>query len=237
MHHFDLEQQYWTTGFVDGRSKLHLHKSGTRPWNAWMLCMCPNGKHVSPPPDFEYTFDTDGNPRELPEGLCTTCPLFAGQLLRSLQKEPFRWYKKWTKKGFQKENIGSVVMIAMRWFVEQGVMTWEHRYDTNSGRKALALWCVETGAPYVETVHIMGDTEDVWRTNYQPGLPASGHTIREQSQDPLLATAALKRFRSFCGRDPPPEPLPEGMTADQRHMQLISEHLGIGRKTIQLYKK
>ncbi len=237
-HFFDDEQDFCTTAFVDGRSKLHLHQSGTRPWNAWVICFCPNHEHVPPPPGFEWEFDDDGNPAQIPEGICTNCPLFGAQLLRRLQPNaPFRWYKKWTQKRFQRENHGSVFVLAMRWFVQQGVMTWENPFDTNSGRKALALWCDELNVLYHESVEIMSDTEDVWRQSYQPNLPPSGYKPREQSQDYLKATAALRRFRTFLGRDPPPEPLPPGMTPTQKHLQMLSEAAGIAHKTRKLYEK
>ena len=42
-HFFDEQRRFFTTAYVDGRSKLPLHKNGTRPWNAWHLCMCPGG--------------------------------------------------------------------------------------------------------------------------------------------------------------------------------------------------
>ena len=235
-HHFDVANKAWSTSYVGGRSKLPLHKSGTRAWRAWRKCICPNNEHVSPPEDFEYTFDADGNPLEFPDGLCTTCPLFAGQLLKSLQEDHFRCYKKWTKKRFQKENHGTPVMVAMRWFVHQGVMTWENPFHTNSGRKSLALWCQEVGADYLESVHVSGDLEDVWRKSYQPLLPPCGVEIREQSLDVQVATAALARLRGFFGRDPAPEPLPEGLTARDKTLLLISDRLGIREQSLALYK-
>ena len=84
-------------------------------------------------------------------------------------------------------------------------------------------------------MHISGDTEDVWRKNYALHLEPSGYTVREQSPDFLIATSALRKLRTFIGREPEPEPLPAGMSRIERHLQLVSERLGFGEDTRQLY--
>ena len=236
-HYFDEQKRFFTTAYVDGRSKLPLHKNGTRPWNAWHLCMCPGAVHVSPPEGFEYTFDAAGNPHELPANVCTTCPVFAGEVISRLQEASgtFRHYKKWTLKRFQKQNHGNIVALARRWLVYQGVMTAEDPFCSNSGRKCLAGWTNHVGAGYAQSVHISGDTEDVWRENYALNLEPCGYKVRQQSTDYLIATAALRKLRKFLGREAPPEPLPPGMTRGERHMQMISECFGIGQETRQLY--
>jgi len=225
----------WFTEFVDGRAKLPLEKSGTRPWRAWRICLCPKGKHVPPPPDFECSFNDEGNSSADLSGICTTCPLFIGQLLDRMQRFqewPLRCYRKayvGTKrmqKGrtiFGKKNFGPVQDMVKNFFRFQGVPL----VSSNSGRKCLAGWASKTRAPYRELLHIMGDLEKVWRANYQPDLPVSGgYDVRKQSTNPAIATAALRRFRKLCGRAPPPEPPPPGLDKTGQVVFMLCKQLG-----------
>ena len=236
-HSFDPEHKCWSTGYLGGRSKLAMQKAGTRPWRAWAICLCPGNLHQPPPEDVEYTFDADGNP-SVELNLCTTCPLFAGQLLRRLMPTNFRRYRKWTKEGrFGTSDHGDIVKLSMEWLVHQGVMDPAHPFDSNSGRKAHAHLCQEVDARYHESMHVHGDLEDVFRTHYQPGLPPSGgYKVREQSLDPQVATAALVKFRGFFGRDPVPEPLPPGLTPDSKVLLMLAQNAGLMTKALEVYR-
>jgi len=56
-------------------------------------------------------------------------------------------------------------------------------------------------APYDEGFQIHGDLYDVWQV-YQPTLKASKYAIRIQSDDPFIATAALRRIQILFKRGP-----------------------------------
>ena len=45
---------------------------------------------------------------------------------------------------------------AVDWMMSQGLP----RFDTNSGRKALAKWCKMLHIPYRQSVHIHGDVQE-----------------------------------------------------------------------------
>ena len=223
-------EDWWFTGFVDGRAKLPLEKNGTRPWSAWRICLCKGGKHVPPPVNFEYSFRDDGNSTMSLDGLTTTCPVFAGQTLKRLQDHldlPFRCYRKpligrqrWKRaRGlFGESNIDKVVEEVKKWFAFQGV----EPVSSNAGRKCAALWFSRAEAPYPEILLIIGDLERVWRANYQPDLPPSGgYDGRKQSMAPHIATAAIRRFRKLCKRNPPPVPPPQGLTEKRDQVFLM----------------
>ncbi len=222
----------WSTALCDGRSKLPLEKSGTRPWNAFRVCLCPNGRHVPPDPGLCFQFDDSGNL----ENTCkytTTCPVFCGELLKQFQEadgcEDFYPYrkplldKKRLKKGrslLGTSNISNIEKEAIAWLLFQGV----EPVSSNSGRKCLAAWLSITKCPYHESVQIHGDLESVWRANYQPDLPPDGFKGREQSRSLVVLTAALRRFQNLCGRSPPPEPPP--MTKTDQILKLICNNMG-----------
>ena len=241
-HWFDVKNRCWSTSFVDGRSKLALQKAGTRPWRAWRICLCPDGKHVEPPEDFEHSFDVNGNTHLDISGFCTTCPLFIGQVLKRSQPEgQFRCYRQYINSQSRKdhgrspwseENYDEIQVEAIKWLAHQGVTP----VSRNSGRKTVAKISDKTKAPYHELVPIVGDGEGVWRKNYQPGLlPSGGYKIRTQSTNPDLATAFLKRFRTLCGRDPPPEPPPPGMSREALMMFAIAKRLGLESDVRKIY--
>ena len=235
VHFVDAENGTWAVSFVNGRCKLPMHKSGNRPWNAWAICLCPNADHR--PPEGFY-LNNSGNPiGVLPAGLCTTCPLFAWQLMERYQSNHFRCYKKWTVRGrFGKGDQGSVVNLARSWFAYQGVMQWEDPFHSNSGRKALAGWLDLLDVPYEQSVHIHGDLPDIWREHYQPRMLPCSANIREQSPDAQLATAALRSLREYFDRHPPPPPPPPGVQtpADMCTIMLM-DRLGMGKTARAIY--
>ena len=233
-HWFSPNKDIWYTELVGGRAKLPLEKAGTRRWCAFRLCLCKNGKHISPDKNFFRTFDDDGNTDEDLSSYCTTCPVFAGEVLKQFQDHeelPFRAYRRLLLGKDRKRrnrsliadgNVGPVKVLAARWLEHQGVAI----VSANSGRKCLARWLSKSEAPYHQSFQIMADLESVWRANYQPDLAPSGFKNREQSQDPHVATAALQRFRKLCGRaPPPPAPLP-GMTKTDQVLQMMCTNLG-----------
>ncbi len=231
-HWWDDRTLSWSTGYKGGRSKLELQKAGTRPWRAWRLCTCPEENHVPPEPDFPFSLDRWGNPTGSWSKYCTCCPLFIGQLLKRAQPAPFRPYRKYltsesrSKHGRSRwgaENIGDLPALARDWFKYQGV----HTVSPNSGRKTLARVSSATKTPHHELVHVMGDNPDTWRKSYQPDYPYTNYKGREQSLDPEVATAFLKRFRKLIGRAAPPKPPPTGLTRGEQMMWIIGERLGL----------
>ena len=151
--------------------------------------------------DFEFSFDKEGNSDADLSELCTTCPLFVGELLNRKHQGPLRCYRKFLpnrRRGrpcFGDSNYGDVVSMVQRWFAFQGICSIEEPFSSNSGRRSLALWLSEVECPYRESFHVMGDLECVWRESYQPDLPPSGgYKMRIQSEDHLIARDHIMNF-------------------------------------------
>ena len=236
-HSFFIAAGCWCTKYTGGRSKLPMHKAGTRDWYAWRQCLCPRAQHVSPAEDFEYTFDKDGNSYADLSRYCTTCPLFIGEVLKRVQSGGLGCYRQWlpNQHRFGKSNYGNRNKMIVEFFRFQGVLGAEELFDSNAGRKALARWLSAVSCPYPESFQIMGDNEDVWRKNYQPDLPPSGgFTDRDQSTDSFVATAALRRFRKLVGRDAPMPQLPN-LSKDQQVLMMMAEQMGLGRAAANIY--
>ena len=200
-HCINANEGYGYTEMVNGRSKLHLQKRDTRPWRVYRKCLC-KGAHSSPPADLQL--DSSGNPLDDPNWN-TACPVAAMELLQIMQGDNFRIYCKWfdSKSGYGKENVGDVATFANKWLQDQGV---PDTFDRNSGRKSLGRWLELLGVPYKEHLHIHGDLETVWRSHYQGKLSKCGYRTREQSNDPDVATKALKRFAQWLHQDGAPKP-------------------------------
>lgn len=236
-HYFSLKYSCWATKYVGGRSKLCMHKKGTRDWWAWRHCVCRGGVHVSPAEDFEYTFDRNGNTSEDLSRYTTTCPLFCGEVLHRKQHGALGCYRKWVpaQDRFGKSNHGDLHELSNRWFRFQGVLQDGEAYDKNSGRKGLALWMSETGCSYPEGHDLMGDTEDTWRKSYQPDLPCSGgYKVRDQRTDPFVVTSALRRFQNMIGRSKPMPSL-DHLTAEQQVLMKIATKLGLGTEATRIF--
>ena len=196
-HVINDSEGYGTTGMVDGRSKLHLSKRGTRAWRVYRVCTC-KGKHKTISHG-QLFLNKDGNPKKRPTWN-TCCPLAAMQLVRANQLEKeWRIYPKWTKAGiFGKKNVGDVSTLANKWLQHQGQQADDGSlFDHNSGRKSLARWLEQLSVAYRESVHIHGDLECVWRHSYQDRLDISHYRTREQSTNPDLACKALRRLVKF----------------------------------------
>ena len=195
-HDIIANEGYAWTEMVDGRSKLHLSKRGTRPWRCYRVCTC-KGIHRSPT-SLQMRVDKAGNPKKTPTWN-TSCPIAALEFI-SHHQEGYRCYAKWTKEGcYGKQNHGDVPGLANRWLNAQGQYADENRnlFDRNSGRKSLARWLAFLKVPYRDSLHIHGDLEDVWRHAYQDRLSKSHYRVREQSGDPDTATKALRKLAKW----------------------------------------
>ena len=199
-HDIPYDLGYSSTGMLGGRSKLIGLKAGTRPWRCWDVCMCPGGNHTRVPSSLKL--DHDGNPVGDP-GFCTTCPVAAKEFIFKFQEEDDkRIFPKWQNGRYTKWNIADVAKEGNEWLFRQGV----GRYSHNAGRKALSNWLSDLRVCYKEGMQVHGDLESVWRTRYQKDLEPTNYKVRKQSTDPKLATAALRKFASYCGVGKPKEP-------------------------------
>ena len=205
------ESEGWAfTSYVNGRNKLCGKKKGTRPWNCFFICTCPGGKHNAVSDGWAWTMTPEGNCRT-PPTFCTECPIncFKLKLIRA-GDNPMHLFSKWTKTPQTwASDHGNPVAIAMLWLTAQGC-DGSRPYDTNAGRKCCAGLLDKTNAPYPEGFELHADHPDVWTENYQPNLAWSDFGRRTQSPNPRIATAALRRFVHYFGRNLEPK-LPEKM--------------------------
>ena len=197
-HDIVANEGYAWTEMVDGRSKLHLSKRGTRPWRCYRVCTC-KGTHKTPTKR-QMRVNKDGNPSKTPNWN-TSCPIAALEFISYHQRgESWRCYAKWTKEGcYGKQNYGDVPGLANRWLNAQGQYAGENKelFDRHSGRKSLARWLAFLKIPYRDSLHIHGDLEEVWRHSYQGRLSRSYYRVREQSTDPDTATKALRTLAKW----------------------------------------
>jgi hypothetical protein len=210
-HTLSTEQGWAATAFLNGRNKLEGRKKGSRPWNAYFVCLCPNGVHQPIPEGHEWNFTKSGNPKksdddekleEAGPDYCTTCPLNAIDFkLRRCGEEPMQLFSNWFKSCGYGVNIGKLAKTAIEWLELQGVTAGEgNEFDTNGGRKALAGWLGELKVPYHEGFEIHADLFTVWSESYQGNVTnANGFARRTQSTDPYVATAALRRLAHHFG--------------------------------------
>ena len=231
VHMEDKVNKIVATKFIGGRSKLTGNKKGHRNWWAYRVCMCPNGQHISPSKGLPFSFDRYGNSSRDLSKFCTCCPVFAFEVLQASQPQETKLYRQWltsesrTRKGRSRWGDMSFQhpqVLAIRWMNAQGVP----ELSKNSGRMACAKWSEAAGVPFSELVHVVGDNPDVWRKHYSPNMPETNCKIREQSLDPVIATAALRRFARFCGRGPPPEPPPQGLNRHEIGMWTLLRNSG-----------
>ena len=201
-HVLNVKERWCASKYDNGRCKLPLGKSGSRPWWVFRICLCPGQKHISPPKNFFEVIGKDGNPT-VPIKWNTNCPIACIQLYMSmLPPREQRVYPKWLKSGrFGKLNYDSPVDLAIDWYEAQGVCTQTNRYDTNAGRKSLARWCRHLNVPYEESFEIHGDLFKTWSEHYEDSVPGDDSmNRREQSRNPDVATRALGRLANWFGR-------------------------------------
>ena len=200
-HQASYQQGWQKTAFKGGRSKLAKAKRGTRPWSMWRICMCQGDKHVRP--GDEYELDKDGNPDVLTWD--PRCPVATVEFIFQNQleeDEPKRCYPNTLATStagevrYGQKSIADPSEAAVEFMEMQGLA----KFDTNSGRKALARWCKHLSVPYELSVHIHGDLHDTWNKNYETGVKKPTLDIRNQSKDPEVATAALRIFADWLGR-------------------------------------
>ena len=203
LHEINLEERYGYTEMVDGRSKLHGNKRGTRPWVVNRVCFC-GGQHIPVPEDL--LLSKAGNPQGQP-AWNTVCPLAIMEFLKIIQgKETWKPYTKWFPKQLAYgQNHGDVATLANKWLEVQEVPGGP--FSRNCGRKSLSRWCDHLKVGYEQSVHIHGDLECCWRSSYQRKLTKSGYRNREQSEDPEEVTKALRRFARWlhAAVDRPPK--------------------------------
>ena len=189
-HDINGNEGYGRTAMVEGRSKLHLTKRGTRPWQVYRVCTC-KGPHIPPTPR-QLRVGKDGNPKTVPKWN-TVCPLNAMLFVEQHHKTlDWKAYTKWTKKGmYEKQNHGDIPTIANTWLQHQ---TGQEAFDHHCGRKSLARWLGYLKIPYGQGLPIHGDLEQVWRSNYQDKLDRSNYRVRDQPTDPDVCCKALRRL-------------------------------------------
>jgi hypothetical protein len=200
-HYYDWEDGWHATAFKGGRAKLHGTKKGTRPWRVWTTCFCKGAKHIQPPKNFYKSINVLGMPTK-EVTWCTTCPLACIEVLFAKQSSSQkRRYPLWIKSGrFGEKNINDVANHAISWFVKQGVVADELRYDRNAGRKSLAVWTNHLNIPYEESFQVHGDLWSVWAKNYEKTVKKSGYKNRKQSLDHKFALMAQRKLANHFGR-------------------------------------
>ena len=139
------------------------------------------------------------------------------EFVATCQGPKFGVYRKWnSKKGtYSLQNRGDIAICSLEWLQSQGI---PGPFDRNSGRKALSRWVCKLNIPYHQQLHIHGDLEDVWRYHYQRKLPRSGCNEREQSEDPDLATKALRKLAAWLH-----EPEPAKKSLKERLGEIMKE--------------
>ena len=226
-HTINVAEGWGATAYKNGRNKLCGKKKGTRPWNCYFMCLCPDGKHQPVTKEWALTaFNKDGNITKEPN-FCTECPVNCIKLKEiraQANGEVFGLFSKWSETPQDwSGNHGDVATLAINWLELQGA-TFISRYERHAGRKSLAAWLTETKTPLPESHEIHGDHPDVWIPDYQPTCPWTDFSRRTQSPDPRIATTALRRFAFFLGRSRAPQvhanlSLQERMIAALMHAQ------------------
>ena len=91
------------------------------------------------------------------------CPMACLEVIEQLlpNGQPLRCYPAFLKKSkrrdarYGEKNVAYPDKAAVEFMMNQGLP----RFDTNSGRKALARWCKYLQVPYALSVHIHGDLQ------------------------------------------------------------------------------
>ena len=127
------------------------------------MCDKRQRKHIRPGKDDWACVDADGYPTK-PLKWDPRCPLASLEYIFSQQLDedvPKRCYPAFNPKRKRSDahlgskNIGSPSKAAVEFMQVQGLP----KFDTNSGRKALARWCKHLNVPYRLSVHIHGDLQ------------------------------------------------------------------------------
>ena len=234
-HKVSADNGWMWTQMVGGRAKLEKRK-GIRPWKAFRICLCPNGKHNDVPDKFRTK---DNNPENLT--WCSTCPINSFKVVRYyLPGNDKRSYPKWCppckehKGRFSKDNVGdgAIKVLIQRWLNLQGANPDGLEFDTNSGRKSLGKLCSLMHIPYHESFELHGDLFKTWKRYYQKNLQRDPFFRRRtQSQDVEECTAALWRIARAFGRGKTLEQDPQSLSLTERLLVLNNRLLGGGAET------
>ena len=222
--HIVVPSEGWMcTKMVGGRAKLEA-KKGIRPWTAYRVCFCPEGKHQGLPAGWRIVIGSNNAP-----SWCTTCPLTAFQVVREcLPEADLRTYPNVKKDGsYAKTNAGkeTIIPLGRKWIDVQGGNPDALRFDSNSGRKALGKWCDEFNIPYSWSFEIHGDLWCTWAKYYQNGLRKErAFARRTQSCDPVDCCRALRKFARAIGRGRTVREDPKDYTLNQLG-QMFALHL------------
>lgn len=109
--------------------------------------------------------DKNGNPTR-PLEWDPSCPLASLEYVWQHQHQEDRYKRCYpqflarTKRAnarLGEQNIGSPSRAAVEFMQAQGLP----KFDTNSGRKALARYCKKLNIPYELSVHIHGDLQEI----------------------------------------------------------------------------
>ena len=204
-HIFRPSEGWMSSDMPGGRSKL-MNRKEMRPWKNYRVCLCPKGVHIPLPEGWNAVGNLDNQSNPINITWPTTCPLNCFQVVRdSLEETDQRTYPKWIEKQnrFAAVNVSHPDMLKQtkEWLTIQGANPDNLTFDNNSGRKSLGKWCDQFNVPYVESVHIHGDLYCTWKQHYQYGLKREHvEGSRDQSKDPAVCTAALRRFARGIGR-------------------------------------
>ena len=196
-HTYAPSQGWMSTVMVGGRAKLERRK-GTRDWSVYRVCLCPKGKHVPPPDNWQTLLDKNSNPKEVT--WCSTCPLNAFKCIREMLPDgDLRTYPRWVSKQdrYSPDDHGPDAMkkLMLRWIDLQGGNPDGLTYDTNGGRKTLGKMCQTYQVMYHESFELHGDLWCTWCKYYQEKLGRDPlFKRRTQSPDPDVCCAALRKF-------------------------------------------
>ena len=82
-----------------------------------------------------------------------------------------------------------------------------------------------------------GDLEKVWRLNYQRDVEnPNGFKLRDQSDDPAVACAALRRFARWCGRGAEYEPTKK-LNRSEQLMVAVLKGLNQGEEALKIISR
>ena len=204
-HTVEPKKGWCSTSLVAGRAKLHGQKRGTRPWKAYRVCLCKDGKHVSPT-DLLEGIGADGNPFVEPK-VCTECPVVAAELVLGQQSHlpEALLYRKWSTKsgGWTASSRGDLVELSNEFLRAQGVLKEGESLQGNSGRQCLGRWLKFLKVPYPVGFQIHGDLESIWSKHYEREARSGFRKAeRTQSLEPKKCCEALRLLAKRFKRGP-----------------------------------
>ena len=209
-------QGYMFTQYArGGRAKLQPEQP-KRPWRAYAICMCVDGKHKGPPVNwFEYEVD------ERQPDWTTTCPLSCYQLIQLYNPGDCRIFPSLTKHGFRKEGSkgnmsqDTMFVFARKWLNVQDGNPDGLRYCNNQGRKCLGKLCDKLNIVYKESFECHGDDYKNWKYYQDHISEDKNFERRTQSMDLDVVLKCLRRIARFFGRGFQQRADPDVLSHDQ----------------------